>query len=151
MVVERRCINLYSDMNSWMDLVLLVNDEDFDKAKEVTEKAFDDFWNDPKVEEECWCYGDWVGWKLKEAGIKYNWCTDITIKNPKTKKELIETLHEKMWELYDDFDVEEETYLMLEAKRNGFQGVPGVVDLVHNEEYKENALKEFAEKLRDLL
>lgn len=56
-----------------------------------------------------------------------------------------------MWELYDDFDVEEETYLMLEAKRNGFQGVPGVVDLVHNEEYKENALKEFAEKLRDLL
>ena len=56
-----------------------------------------------------------------------------------------------MWELYDDFDVEKKTYLMLEAKRNGFQGVPGVVDLVHNEEYKENALKEFAEKLRDLL
>lgn len=47
-----------------------------------------------------------------------DWCTEITIKNP---------------------------------KRNGFQGVPGVVDLVHNEEYKENALKEFAEKLRDLL
>jgi hypothetical protein len=80
-----------------------------------------------------------------------DWCTEITINNPKTKKELIETLHEKMWELYDNFDVEEETYLMLEAKRNGFQGVPGVVDLVHNEEYKENALKEFAEKLRDLL
>lgn len=60
-----------------------------------------------------------------------DWCTEITIKNPKTKKELIETLHEKMWELYDDFDVEEETNLMLEAKRNGFQGVPGVVDLVH--------------------
>ena len=80
-----------------------------------------------------------------------DWCTDITIKNPKTKKELIDTLHEKMWEFYDDFDVEEETYLMLEAKRNGFQGVPDVVNLVHNEEYKENALKEFAEKLRDLL
>lgn len=80
-----------------------------------------------------------------------DWCTEITIKNPKTKKGLIEILHEKMWGLYDDFDVEEETYLMLEAKRNGFQGVPGVVDLVHNEEYKENALKEFAEKLRDLL
>lgn len=49
-----------------------------------------------------------------------DWCTEITIKNPKTKKGLIETLHEKMWEPYDDFDVEEETYLMLEAKRNGF-------------------------------
>ena len=74
-----------------------------------------------------------------------DWCIDITIKNPKTKKELIEILHEKLWQLYDAFDIEEETYLMLEAKRNGFQ-----VDLVHNEEYKENALKEFAEKLREL-
>ena len=80
-----------------------------------------------------------------------DWGTEITIKTPKTKKELIEALHKKIWELYDNFDVEEETYLMLEAKRNGFQGVPDVVDLVHNEEYKENALKEFAEKLRDLL
>lgn len=59
-------------MNPWMDLILLVNDEDFDKAKIVTEKAFDDFWNDPKVEEECWAYGDWIGWKLKEACIKYS-------------------------------------------------------------------------------
>ena len=49
MVVERRCINLYSDMNPWMDLVLLVNDEDLDKAKEVTEKAFDTFWNERGV------------------------------------------------------------------------------------------------------
>lgn len=65
-------INVYSDMNPWMDLVVLVNNEDFDKAKEVTEKAFDDFRNDPKVEEECWAYGDWIGWKLKEAGIKYS-------------------------------------------------------------------------------
>ena len=79
-----------------------------------------------------------------------DWCIDITIKNPKTKKELIENLHEKLWQLYDAFDIEEETYLMLEAKRNGFEGVPGIVDLVHNEEYKENALKEFAYKLRDL-
>ena len=39
-----------------------------------------------------------------------DWCIDITIKNPKTKKELIETLHEKLWQLYDAFDVEEETY-----------------------------------------
>lgn len=71
MIAERRCINLYSDMNPWMDLVILVNDEDFDKSKEVAEKAFDDFWNDSKVEEECWAYGNWIEWKLKEANIKY--------------------------------------------------------------------------------
>lgn len=80
-----------------------------------------------------------------------DWFTEFIIKNPNTKKELIEILYETLWELYNDFDVEEETYLMLEAKRNGLRGVPNVVDLVHNEEYKENALKEFAEKLRDLL
>ena len=39
---------------------------------------------------------------------------------------------------------------MLDAKRNGFSGVPGVVDLVHNEEYKENALKEYADKLMEM-
>lgn len=80
-----------------------------------------------------------------------DWCTVINIDNPKDKNDLLEKLHKKMWDCYNAFDVEEETYLMLEAKRNGFQGVPGIVDLVHNEEYKENALKEFAEKLRDLL
>lgn len=79
-----------------------------------------------------------------------DWCTTLTIKNPKTKNELIESLWKEVDECYEAFDVEEETYLMLEAKRNGFQGVPGVVALVHNEEYKENALYEFAEKLRKL-
>ena len=76
-----------------------------------------------------------------------DWCETLTIQNPKAKKELIESLYKEVWNCYDAFDVEENTYLMLEAKRNGFNGVPGVVDLVHNEEYKENALKEFADKL----
>jgi hypothetical protein len=80
-----------------------------------------------------------------------DWCTTLTIENPKTKKELIGRLYKEVDECYVAFDVEEETYLMLEAKRNGFAGIPGVVDLVHNEEYKENALKEFLEKLRALL
>jgi hypothetical protein len=79
-----------------------------------------------------------------------DWCEVLTIDNPKTKKELIETLHNEVWCAYDCFDIEENVRLMLEAKANGFQGVPGVVDLVHNEEYKENALKEFAEKLNKL-
>lgn len=80
-----------------------------------------------------------------------DWCTILIIENPKTKKELIERLWKAVDECYIAFDVEEETYLMLEAKRNGFAGIPGVVELVHNEEYKENALKEFSEKLRELL
>ncbi len=77
-----------------------------------------------------------------------DWCTTLTIKNPKTKKELLESLCGEIDDCYDAFDIEENVYLMLEAKRNGFRGVPGVVDLVHNEEYKENALFEFGQKIR---
>lgn len=80
-----------------------------------------------------------------------DWCIVLTIENPKTKKELIESLYEEVYECYEAFDIEEETYLMLEAKRNGFSRVPNVVDLVHNEEYKENALEEFTDKLRGLI
>lgn len=80
-----------------------------------------------------------------------DWCISITIKNPKTKKELIEILSNKVFDCYEAFDVEEETYLMLEAKRNGFRGVPDIVDLVHNEEYKKDALESFALKLRGLI
>ena len=80
-----------------------------------------------------------------------DWCETLTIQNPKTKRELVEYLYKEVRDCYDAFDVEYETYLMLEAKMNGFHGVPGIVDLVHNEEYKENALKEFAEKLRELI
>ena len=79
-----------------------------------------------------------------------DWRNEIIIDNPTTKKELTKILANNLLELYEVFDVEEETYLMLEAKRNGFSGVPDVVALVHNEEYKEYALKEFAEKLRNL-
>lgn len=79
-----------------------------------------------------------------------DWRIEFTIDNPTTKKELIKILADEILELYEVFDVEEETYVMLKAKRNGFSGVPDVHALVHNEEYKENALREFAEKLRNL-
>ena len=79
-----------------------------------------------------------------------DWCETLNIGNPKTKAELIENLYTEVTNAYEYFDIEENVRLMLEAKANGFSGVPGVVDLVHNEEYKENALHEFSEKLRVL-
>lgn len=79
-----------------------------------------------------------------------DWFEYLTIKNPKTKRELIAALYNEVEECYEAFDVEENVYNMLEAKRNGFRGVPGVVNLVHNEEYKENALKEYADKLMEM-
>ena len=80
-----------------------------------------------------------------------DWCETLTIENPKTKKDLMENLYREVEYTYGCFDIEENVLLMLEAKRNGFRGVPGVVDLVHNEEYKENALHEFMEKLQRII
>lgn len=112
---------------------------------------------------EAWCDGTafclrHVKQQDKQFYLEFNgdnpcredWRNEIIIDNPTAKKELTKILADEIWTLYEVFDVEEETYLMLEAKRNGFSGVPGVVALVHNEEYKENALKEFTEKLRNL-
>lgn len=79
-----------------------------------------------------------------------DWCETLTIENPKTKAELIESLYNEVTHAYDCFDIEENVRLMLEAKANGFGGVPCVVALVHNEEYKENALNEFLLKLARL-
>ena len=91
---------------------------------------------------ELYMYGD--------NPCREDWRNEIIIDNPTTKKELTKILANEIWTLYEVFDVEEETHFMLEAKRNGFSGVPDVVALVHNEEYKENALKKFAEKLQNL-
>lgn len=112
---------------------------------------------------EAWCDGTafclrHVKQQDKQFYLEFNgdnpcredWRNEIIIDNPTTKKELTKILADEIWTLYEVFDVEEETDLMLEAKRNGFSGVPGVVALVHNEEYKENALKKFAEKLQNL-
>lgn len=76
-----------------------------------------------------------------------DWCECLTIKNPETKIELIAALYSEVEECYEVFDIEENVLCMLEAKRNGFTGVPGIVALVKNKQYKENALKEFADKL----
>lgn len=76
-----------------------------------------------------------------------DWNFYITIETPETEKDLAKSLRNEFFDLYDNYDVEENVYMRLEAKSNGTSGVPGVVDLVHNEEYKEKALRKFAEKM----
>lgn len=63
-------INVFSDMNTWIDFVIIpCKSEDFNKAKEVAEKAFDDWWTAPEA--ECEPIGDWVSDKLKENNIEF--------------------------------------------------------------------------------
>ena len=69
MIQKQNCILIYSDMNTWIDFCILVSDKDFNKAKEVIEKAYDDWWTVPDTEFEP--IGDWVSDKLKENGIEF--------------------------------------------------------------------------------
>ena len=69
MVQKRNYILVYSDMNTWIDFCILVSDKNFNKAMEVTAKAYDDWWTLPDAEFEP--IADWVSDKLKENGIEF--------------------------------------------------------------------------------
>ena len=69
MIQKQNCILIYSDMNTWIDFCILVSDKDLNKAKEVIEKAYDDWWTLPDAEFEP--IADWVSDKLKENGIEF--------------------------------------------------------------------------------
>lgn len=116
-------------------------EEYLEKVSENTDFTFEiTEFNDSKIELEM--YGD------NPEGE--DWWENLDIENPETEKDLLYELYKEVLACYESFDVEEHVYNMLYAKRNGFSGVPDVVDLVHNEEYKENALKEYADKLMEM-
>lgn len=71
MVEERKCLNIYSDMNSWMDVIILVSDRDLEKTKEIAGKAYDEFWTDQDIKDSDMTYGDLIGLRLEEANIDY--------------------------------------------------------------------------------
>ena len=50
MIQKRNCILVYSDMNTWIDFCILVSDKYFNKAMEVTAKAYDDWWKLPDAQ-----------------------------------------------------------------------------------------------------
>lgn len=76
-----------------------------------------------------------------------DWCMEFDIKYPVDETDLINKVSKEVRNYYESFDINEEVYFKLEAKRNGFCGVPDVVTLVHNEEYKVTALEELIEAL----
>lgn len=63
------CIEVYSDMNEWMDCVFLVAEADKDAAEKVLKAAFDDYWDDEEAHDAC--YGDWLELRMKKAKINY--------------------------------------------------------------------------------
>ena len=71
MIEERTCINIFSTMNPWMDVIILVSDRDLEKTKEIAGKAYDEFWTDQDIKDSDMTYGDLIGLRLEEANIDY--------------------------------------------------------------------------------
>lgn len=60
-------IRVQSGTNEWMDAVFLVNKDDEEKARDVLQKAWDNFWE----QGEGWCYGNFLEARMVEAGIAF--------------------------------------------------------------------------------
>ena len=62
-------VNVYSELNEWMDATFLVDAKDAHRAAELLKKSLEDWFDNPEA--ECECYGDWLEAAMDEAGIKY--------------------------------------------------------------------------------
>lgn len=71
MIEERTCINIFSTMNPWTDVIILVSDRNLEKTKEIAGKAYDEFWTDQDIKDSDMTYGDLIGLRLEEANIDY--------------------------------------------------------------------------------
>ena len=70
MIETKTCINVYSDMNTWIDFCVVIGAyEDLIKTEEIVQKAYDDWWDLPDVQFEP--IADYVSRCLYENGIEF--------------------------------------------------------------------------------
>lgn len=70
MITDKFCINVYSDMNTWIDFVLVFDtSEQFMDARPIVQKAYDDWWELPDTQFEP--IADWISRNLYENGIEF--------------------------------------------------------------------------------
>lgn len=81
MLLTAKCINVYSELNPWIDFMVYTYDDDFEKAKEIIKKSFDNWWEDEMISQIP--IGSYIEMKLKENGIEY----DIYYKNKEEEEE----------------------------------------------------------------
>ena len=62
---EKTVFHAFSTMNEWIDMMIEVEPKDYDKAKEITDKALDDWYD---VEEDMTVF-EYVQRTLKENDI----------------------------------------------------------------------------------
>ena len=70
MIQKRNCILVYSDMNTGVSFCIVVSDKDFNKAMEVTAKAYDDWWDSEEADSDI-PIAEYIGMKLTENDIEF--------------------------------------------------------------------------------
>ena len=66
-VEKSTIIRVYSELNNWMDCIVIVSEEKVEHAKKVLEKAWDEFW---KEDNEI-PYGDLLSSALENEEIEH--------------------------------------------------------------------------------
>ena len=64
-----KSIRWFSEMNPWLDVVVVVSDDDAQDAYAAVEAACDEFWD----EDNQMCYGDLIDLHLEDYGVKPLW------------------------------------------------------------------------------
>ena len=71
MIQTKTCINVYSDMNTWIDFCIVIGAyEDFTKAEETVQKAYNDWWELPDA--QYLPIAEYIGNCLEDNGIEYD-------------------------------------------------------------------------------
>ena len=70
MIETKTCINVWSDMNTWIDFCVVIGAyENFEEAEEIVRKAYDDWW---ELEDAAFePIADYVSRCLYENGIEF--------------------------------------------------------------------------------
>lgn len=93
-----RVIRYYSVMNPWLDFLVAVAPNDFDRAKQAIASGIEHFWDDNDI-----CFGDAVTMELQEDGIFFYICyADLTEDRMNTTDEW-DNWAEKIIEHHDGF------------------------------------------------
>ena len=95
-----RVIRYYSVMNPWLDFLIAVAPNDFDRAKQAIASGIELFGDDNDI-----CFGDAVTMKLREAGIFFYICyADLTEDRMDTTDEW-DNWAEKIIKQHNGFDM----------------------------------------------
>ena len=79
MIETKTCINVWSDMNTWIDFCVIITAGDLEFAKQIIYKAYEDWWELPDVQFEP--IADYVSRCLYENGIEF----EIYFKNEESE------------------------------------------------------------------